>query len=59
MQDLLARELEAGAFGLSSGLEYEYGHFATTEEMIELSKVAAAPWWFLHQPRARRSKQGV
>jgi N-acyl-D-amino-acid deacylase len=42
MQDLLAHELESGAFGLSSGLEYEYGHFATTEEMIELSKVAAA-----------------
>jgi N-acyl-D-amino-acid deacylase len=42
MRDLLARELEAGAFGLSSGLEYEDSHFATTEEMIELSKVAAA-----------------
>lgn len=42
MQDLLARELNAGAFGLSSGLEYEAGHFASTEEMIELSKVAAA-----------------
>lgn len=42
MQDLLGRELEAGAFGLSSGLEYEKGHFATTEEMIELSKIAAA-----------------
>jgi len=42
MQDLLARELNAGAFGLSSGLEYEEGHFASTEEMIELSKIAAA-----------------
>ena len=42
MQDLLAHELDAGAFGLSSGLEYEKGHFATTEEMIELSKIAAA-----------------
>ncbi len=41
MKDLLAREMQAGAFGLSSGLEYEDGHFATTEEMIELSKVAA------------------
>jgi len=41
MRELLARELAAGGFGLSSGLEYEDGHFATTEEMIELSKVAA------------------
>ena len=42
MEDLLGHELDAGGFGLSSGLEYEDGHFATTEEMIELSKVAAA-----------------
>jgi len=41
MQDLLSRELQAGAFGLSTGLEYEKGHFATTEELIGLSKVAA------------------
>ncbi len=42
MKALLARELDAGAFGLSTGLEYEQGHFATTEEVVELSKVAAA-----------------
>ncbi len=42
MKTLLARELSAGAFGLSTGLEYEEAHFATTEEVIELSKVAAA-----------------
>jgi N-acyl-D-amino-acid deacylase len=42
MKNMLARELEAGAFGLSSGLEFEDSHFATTEEIIELSKVAAA-----------------
>ena len=42
MRELLAGELQAGGFGLSSGLEYEDGHFATTEEMIELSKVAGA-----------------
>jgi N-acyl-D-amino-acid deacylase len=46
MQELLGRELQAGAFGLSSGLEYENGHFATTEEMIELSKTAAASGGF-------------
>ncbi len=42
MKALLARELSAGAFGLSTGLEYEEGHFATTGEVIELSKVASA-----------------
>jgi N-acyl-D-amino-acid deacylase len=42
MQDVLEHELQAGAFGLSSGLEYENGHFATTEEMVELAKIAGA-----------------
>jgi N-acyl-D-amino-acid deacylase len=46
MKTLLANELLAGAFGLSTGLEYEQGHFATTEEVIELSKVAAASGGF-------------
>lgn len=42
MKTLLARELTAGAFGLSTGLEYEAAHFATTEEVIDLARVAAA-----------------
>lgn len=46
MKELLAQELRAGAFGLSTGLEYEEGHFATTEEVVELSKVAAAQGGF-------------
>jgi N-acyl-D-amino-acid deacylase len=46
MKVLLAQELRAGAFGLSTGLEYEEGHFATTEEVVELSKVAAAQGGF-------------
>ena len=46
MKTLLAKELSAGAFGLSTGLEYEKGHFATTEEVVELSKVAAAAGGF-------------
>lgn len=33
--------MEQGAFGLSSGLIYLPGRFATTEEVIELAKVAA------------------
>ncbi len=46
MRALLARELSAGAFGLSTGLEYEEGHFATTEEVVDLSTVAAAAGGF-------------
>ena len=42
MKTLLARELTAGAFGLSTGLEYEPAHFATTEEVVDLAKVASA-----------------
>jgi N-acyl-D-amino-acid deacylase len=46
MKALLAKELRSGAYGLSTGLEYEKAHFATTEEVIELSKVAAAAGGF-------------
>jgi N-acyl-D-amino-acid deacylase len=46
MKSLLAQELQAGAFGISTGLEYEDAHFSTTEEVIELSKVAAAAGGF-------------
>jgi len=40
MKKLLAEELKAGPFGLSSGLEYDPGHFATTAEVIDLAKMA-------------------
>ena len=46
MRVLLAKELTAGAFGVSTGLEYEEAHFATTEEVIDLSKIAAASGGF-------------
>jgi len=42
LEALLKLEMEGGAFGLSSGLEYEHGHFATTREMVGLARVAAA-----------------
>ncbi|MGZ4787567.1 MAG: N-acyl-D-amino-acid deacylase family protein [Terriglobales bacterium] len=41
MKELLARDMEAGAFGLSTGLEYDPAHFSTLEELVELSKVAS------------------
>ncbi len=42
MADLLRAELEAGALGLSSGLEYDPGSFSSTEEVVALARVAAA-----------------
>ncbi len=41
MREQVAMAMEEGAFGLSSGLIYAPGRFANTEEVIELSKVAA------------------
>jgi N-acyl-D-aspartate/D-glutamate deacylase len=41
MKDLVRRGMTEGAFGLSSGLFYVPGSFATTEEVIELTTVAA------------------
>jgi N-acyl-D-amino-acid deacylase len=40
MQQLTEQAMREGAFGLSSGLEYETGKPATTEEVIELARVA-------------------
>jgi dihydroorotase/N-acyl-D-amino-acid deacylase len=41
MRDEVREAMEQGAYGLSSGLIYPPGRFATTEEVIELAKVAA------------------
>jgi N-acyl-D-amino-acid deacylase len=41
MKELVAESLAGGALGMSSGLEYTPGSFATTEELIELCRVAA------------------
>ena len=40
METMVERAMEDGAFGLSSGLEYTPGAFATTEELIALARVA-------------------
>jgi N-acyl-D-amino-acid deacylase len=42
MKAILATELESGAIGLASGLEYEPGIHSETNEVIELAHVAAA-----------------
>ena len=41
MRDLVRREMEAGALGIGSSLIYAPAFYATTEELIELCKVAA------------------
>lgn len=42
MKKLVARAMDDGAIGMSTGLFYAPGSYSTTEEVIELAKVAAA-----------------
>jgi N-acyl-D-amino-acid deacylase len=42
MEADLAKEMEAGALGLSTGLEYDPGIYSTREEVLGLARVAAA-----------------
>jgi N-acyl-D-amino-acid deacylase len=42
MQALLAAEMNAGALGLSTGLEYDPGIYSTPDEVLALAKTAAA-----------------
>lgn len=39
MKELVAMAMKQGAFGLSTGLEYAPGSFASTDELIELASV--------------------
>ncbi|HSU97988.1 MAG TPA: amidohydrolase family protein, partial [Gemmatimonadaceae bacterium] len=41
MRALVARGMDGGALGISTGLYYAPGSYASTEEVIDLSKVAA------------------
>ena len=41
MKDMVAEAMQQGALGISTGLFYVPGSFTSTEEVIELSKVAA------------------
>jgi len=42
MRMLLYHELDAGALGLSTGLEYDLSHSASTEEVLTLAQVVSA-----------------
>lgn len=41
MRGLLIADMDAGALGLSTGLEYDPGIYAATAEIVELAKVAS------------------
>ena len=41
MKALVAQAMQDGAFGISTALIYPPGHFAKTEELIELAKVVS------------------
>ena len=41
METLLRTEMESGALGLGTGLEYDPGSFSTPEEVVALARVAA------------------
>ena len=41
MQEILARSMAEGSFGLSTGLEYAPGSYASTAELVELNKIVA------------------
>lgn len=40
MEKLVEQAMREGAFGLSSGLEYEVGSYSTTDEVVALARVA-------------------
>jgi N-acyl-D-amino-acid deacylase len=42
MVSLLQAEMDAGALGLSSGLEYDPGSFSSTHELVELASATAS-----------------
>ena len=42
MRELLRADMQAGALGLSTGLEYDPGIYSTPQEVVELAKVASS-----------------
>lgn len=58
LEKLVDEAMRQGAFGLSSGLEYDMGFSATTEELIALSKVAAK-YGGVYMTHMRDEEEGV
>ena len=55
---LMEQAMKDGAFGLSSGLEYDTGFSASTEELIALAKVAAK-YKGIYMPHMRDEEEGM
>ncbi|HLG13271.1 MAG TPA: D-aminoacylase [Blastocatellia bacterium] len=58
MAELVERAMKEGAFGLSSGLEYDAGRQATTEELIELAR-AASRYGGIYMTHMRDEEEGM
>lgn len=59
MRALLTTCLEAGAWGISGGLDYKPAYFARTEEVVQVLEAAATVAHQLHQPRSRDAGIGL
>ena len=60
MKAVVREAMEEGAFGLSTGLDYPPGAYSDTNELIELSKVAAEMGGFYHtHTRASLRRKGL
>ncbi|HEV8486390.1 MAG TPA: D-aminoacylase [Blastocatellia bacterium] len=58
MTALVDRAMREGAFGLSSGLEYDVGRSSTTEELIELAR-AASRYGGIYMTHMRDEEEGM
>lgn len=58
MAGLVEQSMREGAFGLSSGLEYDVGFSASTEELIALSQ-AAAKYKGIYMTHMRDEEEGM
>jgi N-acyl-D-amino-acid deacylase len=58
MAELVEQGMKEGAFGLSSGLEYDMGAPSSTEELIELARVAAA-YGGIYMTHMRDEEEGM
>ncbi|MGB4705090.1 MAG: D-aminoacylase [Candidatus Saccharicenans sp.] len=58
MKALVKEAMEEGAWGLSTGLIYQPGSFARTEEIIELAKVIA-PYGGIYHSHIRNEGDGI
>ena len=60
MKAVVREAMEEGAWGLSTGLDYPPGAYASTDELVELSETAASRGGFYHtHTRASLRAQGL